>query len=190
MSEAGEVIRSGAADKLADVVHKLAGPMAEEVGLLMADKIKVYRVKNWVDVIRKTKKILAEAKLPLRAAPARIFLPILEASSIENDESLQDLWAGLLATASEQSDSLSPSFIETLRQLTPGNARGLSILFDSVLRHERISSGMVSSLFRSSDDASVQLMMEAFERLGLVRRQYDVQLRERGQTKKTKSCPN
>lgn len=54
MSDAGEIIKSGAFDKLADIVRKLAGPMAEEVGLLMADKIKVYRVKNWVNVVKST----------------------------------------------------------------------------------------------------------------------------------------
>jgi hypothetical protein len=40
MSDAAEIIKSGAFDKLADVAHKLAGPMAEELGLLMADKVK------------------------------------------------------------------------------------------------------------------------------------------------------
>src|ERR1022692_2189899 len=108
MSDASEIIKSGAFDKLADVVHKLAGPMAEECGLLLADKVRVYRVKNWVSVVTKTQKILSDAKLPPNAVPPRMFLPILEASSLEEDEALQGLWAGLLATASQQADSVSP----------------------------------------------------------------------------------
>ena len=31
MSEAGEIIKSGAVEKIADLVNKLAGPMADEV---------------------------------------------------------------------------------------------------------------------------------------------------------------
>src|SRR5579864_2267140 len=75
MSEAGEIIKSGAADKLADIIHKLAGPMAEEIGLLMADTIKVYRVKNWLKVAEKTQALLGKAKLPPTAVPPRLFLP-------------------------------------------------------------------------------------------------------------------
>jgi hypothetical protein len=76
MSEAEEIIKSGAFDKLADIIHKLAGPMADEIGLMMADKIKVYRVRNWVNVVAKAQKILASAKLPPDAVPPRLLLPM------------------------------------------------------------------------------------------------------------------
>jgi hypothetical protein len=56
--------------------------------MLMADKVKLYRVKNWVKVVRKTETILQQASLPPNAVPPRMFLPILEASSVENDETL------------------------------------------------------------------------------------------------------
>jgi hypothetical protein len=110
----------------------LAGPLAEELGMLMADKVKLYRVKNWVNVVQKTERILAKANLPPNAVPPRLFLPICDASSVEEDETLQDLWAGLLASASEKSDSLPPSFVETLKQLTPNEAIGLEDILDLV----------------------------------------------------------
>ncbi|HET9284469.1 MAG TPA: hypothetical protein VFR24_21150 [Candidatus Angelobacter sp.] len=56
MSDTGEIIKSGAFDKLADIAHKLAGPLAEELGLLLADKVKLYRVKNWLNVVKKLKR--------------------------------------------------------------------------------------------------------------------------------------
>jgi hypothetical protein len=79
VNESGEIIKSGAFGKLADLIYKLAGPVSEEVGLLMADKMKAYRVQNWVKVVHKTKRILAEARLPPKAVPPRLFLPIFEA---------------------------------------------------------------------------------------------------------------
>lgn len=183
MTDIGEIIKSGAFDKLADIVHKLAGPMAEEVGLLMADKIKVYRLKNWINVVKKTEKILLEANLPPNAVPPRIFLPILEASSVENDATLQDLWAGLLASASQESDLLSPSFIETLKQLTPHEAKALSSLFDSAQRRRNFRlppPNQIHLLF--PQDMSVlkfRFTTDTFERLGLIRRQYDLQQRRK-----------
>jgi hypothetical protein len=175
MSDAGEIIKSGAADKLADIIHKLAGPMADEIGLLMADKIKVYRVKNWVNVVKKTQRILAASHLSPDAVPPRLFLPILEGSSVESDQSLQDLWAGLLATASEQADSLSPSFIETLKQLTPAEAKTLNDLFQFASTHDGFKLTGFDSSVSGALTAPMRLKVETFERLGLIRREYDLQ---------------
>jgi hypothetical protein len=177
MSDAGEIIKSGAADKLADIIHKLAGPMADEIGMMMADKIKVYRVRNWVSVVKKTEKILAEANLSPDAVPPRLFLPILEASSIEGDSTLQGLWAGLLASASEKSDSLSPSFIETLKQLTPLEAKVLNDFFESVPKqdYQGFRDAATSLVLHAmKTDPKLLLICETFERLGFFRREYDV----------------
>jgi hypothetical protein len=181
VSDASEIIKSGAIDKLADIVHKLAGPLSEEVGLLMADKIKVYRVKNWVAVVKKTNKVLAKAKLPPQAVPPRIFLPILEGSSLESDESLQDMWAGLLATASYESDSLSPSFIETVKQLTPNEARTLSAIFEFAATQPDFQLGAhPERISTHTDSATIRLHVEGLERQGIIRRKYALVGRESG----------
>lgn len=176
MSDAGEIIKSGAFDKLADVAQKLAGPLAEELGLMMADKVKLYRLKNWINVVERANKILQEAKLPPNAVPPRMFLPIFEASSVESDETLQDLWAGLLVSASEKSDSLSPSFVETLKQLTPTEAKAMDTLFAStkILKYPWIPCDM-RSLIAGILSINFDLVTETFERLGLIRRRYDLQ---------------
>jgi len=177
MTDAGEIIKSGAFDKLADIIQKLAGPMADEIGLLMADKIKVYRVKNWVNVVKKTERILSDAHLPPNAVPPRLFLPILEASSVENDESLQGLWAGLLATASEKADTLSPSFIETLKQLTPAEAKTFDELFLTADYHSYLFLPY-GSKESGTLDAALRLKLDTFERLGLTRREYRFEARQ------------
>lgn len=177
MSEAGEIIKSGAFDKLADIMHKLAGPMADEIGLMMADKVKAYRVRNWINVVKKTEQMLAEAHIAPNAVPPRLFLPILQGASIEDNETLQSLWAGLLAKASEKSDSLSPSFIETLKQLTPVEAQTLNDFFESVPSrdHESFREAATSLVIRAMKGSpSLLLICEAFERLGLFSRQYDL----------------
>src|SRR5580692_3456636 len=56
MTDAGEIIKSGAGEKIADLVNKLAGPLAEEVGMMLGDKVKVYRVKNWIKTAEKTER--------------------------------------------------------------------------------------------------------------------------------------
>jgi hypothetical protein len=144
MSNLGEILKSDSVDKAVDLLHRLAGPMFDEFGAILADRARVYRAKNLVSTVRKTERILREAGLPADAVPTRLLLPIMEASSVENAESLQEMWAGLLATASQQTDSVSPSFIETLKQLTPDEARHLEVICQESLKiskKERLADG-------------------------------------------------
>lgn len=177
LRDIANLANAGALDKVADVFHKLAGPLAAEVGLMMAEKAREYRMKNMVNVFMKTKKILAEAGLSEKAVPPRIFLPILDASSLEEDESLQNLWAGLLASASEESDALSPAFVETLKQLIPQQANALNDSFELWQSEERAAwtpAFMEKFLSLENDQPTFRLTMNAFERLGLMVKIYDL----------------
>jgi hypothetical protein len=188
MSDLDEIAKSGAVDMVADLLQKLAGPMFDELGAILADRVKVYRARNLVSTVRKTERILRDAGLPANAVPTRLLLPIMEASSVENTETLQEMWAGLLATASQQNDSVSPSFIETLRQLTPDEARHLDVICQETLKFaakERITAGTELVLwafgvwghYRSGPSyfaVPPGVYADAYERLGIFRRTYKV----------------
>ena len=166
MNDANQVLNPGSIEKLTDLFHSLAGPMLEEVGLMLGDKVRVYRVKNLIQTVQKTKRMLKEAGIPESPVPPRLFLPIIEASSFEDNESLQDMWADLLASASERTNAISPSFIETLKQLTPDEARSLQRAYASAAQTYRRKS--VSGL----PIPPAEVESETFERLGLIRREY------------------
>jgi len=179
MTDSGDIIKSGAAEKIADLVNKLAGPMAEEIGMMLGDKVRVYRVKNWVKTVEKTQVLLREAHLPPNAVPPRLFLPIIEASSLEDNETLQDMWAGLLATASQDTDEISPSFVETLKQLTPDEARYLKRVREIFLAEYRRDDLVPMELpryeaFEKRGMSVRDVPWGTFERLGLMHREYEV----------------
>jgi hypothetical protein len=181
MTNTDEILNSGLVDKAADILHKLAGPMAEEFGAMLGDKVRVYRVKNLVATMQKTERILRDVGLPPNAVPPRLLLPIIENSSVEVNETLQEMWAGLLATASQQTDSVSPSFVETLKQLTPDEARHLEKVVSKTLdlhRKPRLTSEtyITPYAFTKSWEAPPGVSSDTFERLGLIRRDYDVNL--------------
>ena len=198
-----------AISKFSDLINKLAGPLAEEFGLMLGDKVRVYRVKNWIKTVEKTERLLREARLSAHAVPPRLLLPIMEASSVEDNETLQDMWAGLLATASQDTDAVSPSFVETLKQLTPDEARYLHRLHNDALKEKRQrhpdDDGWKKVLERHPElsgwDKSVansRISLTAFppgvqrkseekpssdtyERLGLIRREYGLTKESEGQ---------
>jgi Abortive infection alpha len=186
MSDLGEIVKSGPVDKAVDLLHRLAGPMFDEFGAILADRARIYRAKNLVSTVRKTERILREAGLPANAVPTRLLLPIMEASSVENTETLQEMWAGLLATASQQTDSVSPSFIETLKQLTPDEARHLEVICQETLKFfkkEGLTDGTELVLWAFGPRSYVgpkefvvppSVYPDTYERLGLIRRNYKV----------------
>jgi hypothetical protein len=105
-----------------DYLRRLAGPAADQIGYMLGDKAWEYRANNLISTTKRTRRKLNEAGLSVNAVPPRLLLPIIESCSVEDNDTLQEMWAGLLVTASQESDSMSPSFVETLKQLTPVEA--------------------------------------------------------------------
>lgn len=177
-----DVLKSGAADKVADLMHKLAGPICDEVGIYFGDKFRAFRTKNLNKTLETTERLLLDAGLPVNPVPPRLFLPIIDHCSVEDNETLQDMWAGLLATASQGSDSMSPSFVDTLKQLTPDEARFLEKAYaelDFNLQYRRLRE-MPIDPYRYFIGRGAQPIVspDNFERLGLIRREYKLNLRD------------
>jgi hypothetical protein len=92
------------------------------------------------------------------------------------------MWAGLLATASQRADSVSPSFAETLKQLTPDEARHLEHVVGKTIelyKKPRLTpeTQVTPYAFTERWEAPPGVSSDTFERLGLIRRDYDVDLR-------------
>jgi hypothetical protein len=131
-----EIVKYGS-KALADITEigkKLAGPLAEEIGLTLGDKAREYRLRNAVKIFGRVKNMLAEAGIKPVAIPPRLFLSAIEAASVEDDETLQAKWAALLTNAAdpERRIPVLPSFVEVLQELTPDEARLLEQVYDSV----------------------------------------------------------
>jgi hypothetical protein len=182
MDGTGEILKSGALTHITDLLNKLAGPAFEEVGAILRDNVRVYRVRNLLKTEEKTRRILEDAGFHPKSVPSRLLLPILDTCSIEDDDDLQERWAGLLATASQETDSFSPSFIETLKQLTPNEAKHCDYMFEELSKiykgaptdSDPIPHHAFTEVWRAPKGAG-----ETYERLGLIRLEYRVKLEKR-----------
>ncbi len=186
---------SQAVADITDIVHRLFGPLADEFGQMMGDKVYEYRVRNFVSVMNRVKTLLADNRISPNAVPPRLLLPIADPASVEEDETLQQKWAGLLATASVQPD-MSPSFAEVLKQLSPSEARILDSMYDVTRRQSKTEVHRIVSVLPSHDvrtwikeprlgpsrlvassmkldGTRAQLVLRNFERLGLVSLSYE-----------------
>ena len=100
MSEAKLDITSTAVEKGIDLVkgfvEKLVGASIEEVGLMWADNVKLRRFKNQIKILTKAQKIVAESGINVKQISLKTLVPLLEYSSLEDDETLQDKWTNLI----------------------------------------------------------------------------------------------
>jgi hypothetical protein len=121
---------AGAVQTAKEFLLKLLGPATEEVGFLLQDKVRFYRFKNQLRVLKKAETMLLKSGYKPQAVPLRVLVPILEAAASEDDDNLSDKWAALLANSSidDGEDSSHPSFPRILSDITPGEARFLDHL--------------------------------------------------------------
>lgn len=177
MSGIESIVATGATTLAVDLLRRLAGPAADQVGLMLGDKAWEYRANNLIKITMRLQRKLRGAGLPANAVPPRLLLPIIENCSVEDNETLQDMWAGLLATASQETDSMSPSFIETLKQLTPDEARQLEYLAGETAKNSGTEAlapraAVPDSIYRNRDESQIEIAFDTFERLGLIRRDW------------------
>ena len=167
-----------ALEKVADVFHKLAGPVADELGLLLGARVYEYRAKNLVAILKRTEAMFRKAGITPQMIPPRLALPALSAASTEDDENLQERWAALLANAAspDTAAGVLPCFSDILKQLTPPEVKFLDRACD-------LAGGWMITLPEGaapvSEPAPIQgeflgslqkAMVGNLERLGMIRR--------------------
>lgn len=111
-------------------LEKLAGPAAEEIGLMLQDQVKLYRFKNQLRILEKAKQYLDEKKISPKSIPLRTLIPLLDGSSLEDDDYLVEKWAALITNAASgtTNNENHPSYSKILIELSPIDA----VLFDEL----------------------------------------------------------
>ncbi len=103
----------------------------EAFGGLLADKINARRHANLIIITLGATERLKNAGVSPRAVPLSIIHPAIEAASLEEEPSLQETWANMLANAANprEPNIVLPSFPVILKELTAGHVKFLDALF-------------------------------------------------------------
>src|SRR5689334_634388 len=81
--------RPGLASRLRD---KLLGPAATEVGQSLVDSVKVWRLRRQLRLFHEVKRMLEATTNEIKPIATRLFFPVLEAASVEDDDEMQTRW--------------------------------------------------------------------------------------------------
>jgi Abortive infection alpha len=119
-----------AVDGASAFLSRICLPAAEELGLLFRDKIAGWRARNAVIVVERARDKLVDNGVDIANVNAhpRIVGQILESASWTEDDEIQDLWGGLLASSCSEDgrDESNLIFSTLLAQLTSLEARVIS----------------------------------------------------------------
>ena len=96
-------VPSTSSGRTLDAITDLLRPISESFGYV-GDKIQLRRQTTLLEIARRTKERIETIERPAHAIPQKFFLPLLEKASLEdvNDDTLVDMWANLIATASTE----------------------------------------------------------------------------------------
>lgn len=78
-------------------LDKLIMPSVEETGLLLKDKVTLWRFNNQIKMLIKAKEYCEKNSIKPKAVSMKLLVPLLENASLEEDDFLQDKWAVLLS---------------------------------------------------------------------------------------------
>lgn len=133
----GEALNTVAKEAMAGAgafLGRICLPAAEEFGLLLQDKVAGWRKKNTTQIVNKAEEILSSAseEKNLHAHP-RLVGKIMNEGSWADDEKVQDMWAGLLASSctKDGKDETNLIFMNLLSQITSVEARILNYACES-----------------------------------------------------------
>lgn len=115
---------------LASIFGPLLGPATEEIGQYIADPIRIARQERLLKYAEKSQKQIEGLSATPQVIKPKILFPIVEYSTLEDDDYLQDKWVNLLTSAAI-GNYIHPSYPRILSELSPLDAKLLEVIFKS-----------------------------------------------------------
>ena len=134
-----KAVMTAAAEKTEGLLKTLFGKAFEETGEMIADQVRLRRFKSQIKIFEKAEKYLKDKKIDLKKINLKVLAPLVEYSSYEEDENLQDLWAKLIKNILSRPASviLQQNAIEVLNKVSNEEVKILDYVYDK-LKNKRI----------------------------------------------------
>ncbi len=175
-------------------------PALDELGLMLGDKFRVWRLNNILKILEKSKNKFefSDGEIQLKANP-KVALTFIESASIEDNEELQELWAGLFASTCDKNKTIDEDiiYINLLKQLTLPEAKILKYMCENAGKFKRengvIFSQTISKTLEElklitglNDLTSIEIILNHIHSLRLNER--DIGTNPSGFLKNSKDC--
>lgn len=140
----------------------ISGSLEQSFGIL-EDKLKHIRWERRLRFIKRTEEFMREQGFarPNKLISLKNAVPLLEYATIEDDDSLQDMWARLLVNGTNgfTGVNIERSFIEILAQISPLEAQILETIYSIPYKKTQHSSIVTENLPTSASIADEARLM-------------------------------
>lgn len=133
-----ELLKVGAETAMkpfADLINRLFGGPVEEIGGMWTDGLVARRQIRQIKLMQKVQRAIEEAGFEPSMVRDKVGVNLLQAALLEDDETMQDTWANMLANESDprQQNPVEAVFPAVLRDLSPREVKFLNVLHDVAL---------------------------------------------------------
>jgi hypothetical protein len=113
------------------LLGKILGPAADEIGLQLADNMKIRRLNNQIKNLKRVQDIVVENNITTRDVNLKVLFPYLESISLEEEEPLQEMWANLFVNYLDVTKNLKITvYPSILGQLSSDEIKILNYMMD------------------------------------------------------------
>jgi hypothetical protein len=125
-------------DKSELLLKTLLGPSFEELGGMIADQVKLRRFNNQVNIFTKAQEKLKKNNIQPQKISLKVLAPLLEFSSFEEEENLQEKWSNLIAhiLGGNKEVVFQQNCMSILNRLSTDEAKLLDSLHEMLLKRE------------------------------------------------------
>ena len=139
----GEVSRAGhqalvVTEKLGSFLSRIVGQPLEQVSGIVTDKLKYVRLERSLRLVDRAQGLIDQRgnRMVPRQVPLNVAIPVLEGASLEEDDSLQDVWAALLVNAADANSGVEVkrALVSILQDFSPMEVRLLQAIYDAPMQ--------------------------------------------------------
>lgn len=147
----------------------------KEFGGILGDSVRNWRFRNEIKILKNTKELVKRTGLDFNKIPLKVLVPLMEASSLEEEETMQNRWSNLLANALLGKIEITPNYVEMLKELSSIEVQILDKIYSEASQKNpqerknlQFSKDAIIQLLSISSDQA-ELIIENFYRLNLCR---------------------
>lgn len=170
---------------IVNFLSEIFGDLGKEMAGIFHDTVKYYRYKNLLRLVDKVVEIRHDRKVKGKAnvIPPRFAISLIEQASLEDDETIQDMWAGLIANATDPEKRLNmrKQYVEIISSLEPLDAKILEWLYNKKWKvYREVSGGGIKEEDLEDefdvDISEIRLSLQNLARLGCIQSEKDIRM--------------
>jgi len=139
----------GLSVEIVGFLRAIGGDVLQETSGTIADQVRLFRLRNQLSILRKAEQAARDAGISPKRISTKLLVPLIESASLEEDASLQELWARLLLrAATDDRFSLHAITLDVLKGISPLEALMMKALHDRLQESEKIAPLQLEELLR------------------------------------------